>query len=161
MKSCRQVFARELFTRISPTSIRRGAPMASGQRRGVRRRDENDFQMERACRKIGWSGTFFFSLTAIPRPMHQISSELRSEVAHGLVSTCVGDRLGRPQGAVSICCFLRIHVSVFFFFCSSRFVKCTRVATQQKKACVAASANVPCAKMATVTLRAWRGLVSQ
>ena len=42
------------------------------------------------------------SLTAIPRPMHWISSELRSQVAQGPVSTRVGDRLGRPQGAVSI-----------------------------------------------------------
>ena len=38
MENCGQVFARELFTRISGTSIRRGAPTPSGQRRGVRRK---------------------------------------------------------------------------------------------------------------------------
>ncbi len=41
------------------------------------------------------------SLTAIPRRMHRISSDLRNSAAQGPVSTRVGDRLGRPLGAVS------------------------------------------------------------
>ena len=41
------------------------------------------------------------SLTAIPRRMHRISSDLRNKAAQGPVSTVVGDRPGRPQGAAS------------------------------------------------------------
>ena len=74
-----------------------------------------DIGMERSCGKIGHVQAKFYisSLTAIPRPMQRISSELRSEVAQGPVSTRVGDRLGRPQGAVSICGFLPINNSIF------------------------------------------------
>ena len=60
---------------------------------------------------------------AIRCRMHRISSRLRGEAAHGPVSTRVGDRLGRPYGAVSfsmidlfvrvcVCVRLRLYISV-------------------------------------------------
>ena len=46
-------------------------------------------------------GAVVSSLAAIPRRTHRISSDLRSLAAQGPVSTGVGGRPGRPQGAAS------------------------------------------------------------
>ena len=50
---------------------------------------------------LGCSLHLSLSPSAIPRRMHRISSELRSSAAQGPVSTGVGGRPGRPQGAAS------------------------------------------------------------
>ena len=104
--------------------------MASGQREGGRRKTKMMSGWNKLVGKLGKVRKIYLFADG-HTPSNAPDSELQSLVAHGPVGTGVGDRLGRPQGAVSILLFSSDSCSSFF--CSARFVKCTRVAKQQKK----------------------------